>query len=275
LICSYRLFRDEDQAGLEELLKNAFPSFRDSNLWSWKYRLNPNFHSSLVVIAEKDGKIVGSNYWLSRDLKLSSTVQIRAALAADVVVHPDYRGRGIGSELVRFPRLSGAFKQKGIVLSYSLVGRSELVERFYHPFAGYTSAPSDTITYRKLFSCQELREKFEEIDQAIKSNAAVRKQLKDVAMSISFKLRGAPQFSVHIQPERVYLEEGKTDNSDVIVEGSLSLSSLIIEGEVSVGDLVKSWLTGKIKIRRGLLHVFKLRKAFTLFQAAFDQKSAR
>ena len=130
-----------------------------------------------------------------------------------------------------------------------------------------------TITYRKLFNCQELKEKFQEIDKAIKSNDAIKKQLKELVMCISFRLRGAPEFSVHIEPEKVYLEEGKAENSDVLIEGNLPLSFLIIGGAVSVGDLVKSWLTGKIKIRRGIFHIFKLRKAFMLFQAALSQKS--
>ena len=108
----------------------------------------------------------------------------------------------------------------------------------------------DTIVYRKLFNCQELKAKFQEIDEAIKSNDSIKKQLKNLVMCISFRLSGAPEFSVYIGPEKVYLEEGKAENSDVIIEGNLPLSSLIIGGAVSVSDLVKSWLTGKIKIKR-------------------------
>ena len=111
-------------------------------MWFWKYRLNPNFDNSLVVIAEKDGKLVGSNYWLLRDLKLSSNTQVKAALGADIAVHPDYRGQGIGTELIRFPRLSGAFKEKGILVSY-MFGRPELNKRFYSPAAGYIVAPNE------------------------------------------------------------------------------------------------------------------------------------
>ena len=101
----------------------------------------------------------------------------------------------------------------------------------------------------------------------------MKKQLKKLNMCISFRLIGVPEFTVHIGPEKVYLEEGKTDNSDVLIEGNLPLSSLIIGGAASVGDLFKSWLTGKIKIKRGILHIFRLRKAFKLFQAAFSQRS--
>ena len=271
---SYRVFRDGDEVGLEELLKKTFPGFRENKLWFWKYRLNPSFDNSLVVIAEKSGELVGSNYWLSRDLKLSSNMQVKAALAADIVVHPDYRDQGIGKELMRFPRLSGAFREKGILVSY-MFSSYELSKRFYSPSAGYIVAPNHTITYRKLFNCEELKEKFQEIDQAIMSNDAIKKQLKELAMSISFRLKGTPEFSVHIEQEKIYLEEGKAENSEVIIEGSLPLSFLTIGGAVSVSDLVKLWLIGKIKIKRGIFYMFKLRKIFSLFQTALSQQSQR
>jgi predicted N-acetyltransferase YhbS len=269
LRCSYREFRDGDEVAIEELLKNVFPRFKENNLWFWKYKLNPSFDPLLLVVAEKDGEIVGCNYWLLRDLKLSSNTQVKAALGADVAVHPDYRGQGIGTELIRFPRLSGAFKEKEILVSY-MFGRPELTKRFYSPAAGYVIAPNGTITYRKLFNCRELKAKFQEIDEAIKSNDAMKKQLKELVMCISFRLRGAPEFAVYIEQETVYLEEGKAKNPDVVIEGNLPLSSSIING---TGHLVKAWLTGKFKVRKGLMKIFRMRKAFKVFRMALDQKS--
>lgn len=270
--CSYREFRDGDEVAIEELLKNSFPRFKESNLWFWKYKLNPSFDPSLLVVAEKDGEIVGCNYWLLRDLKLSGNAQVKVALGADVAVHPKHRGCGIGTELMRYPRLSGAFKEKGILMSY-MFGRLELTKRLYEPAAGYVVAPNCTITYKKLFNCRQLKERFQQIDQAVKSNEETKKKLKNLAMCVSFKLKGAPEFAVHIEPARVYLEEGEAENPDVIIEGNLPLSFLIVGGTIGVSDLVKVWFTGKVKIRKGLVHIFKIRKAFKVFQTALNYKS--
>jgi predicted N-acetyltransferase YhbS len=269
LSSSYRKFRSGDEVALQELLKRTFPLFKESNLWFWKYRLNPSLNDSLVIVAEKEGELVGSNYWLFRDLKLSSTLQVKAALGADVAVHPDYRGQGIGTNLLRFPRVSGAFREKEILLSY-MFSSPELTSRFHSPAAGYTTAPVGTVVYRKLLNCQELKAKLKEIDEVINSDNLMKKQLENLVMCISFRLTGAPDFSVHIGPEKVYLEEGEAENSDVKVEGSIPLSSLIFGGGVSVGYLAKSWLTGKIKIRGGISQILRLRKALKLFQTAFS-----
>jgi predicted N-acetyltransferase YhbS len=269
---SYRKFQDGDEVALEELLRNTFPRFNENNLWLWKYKLNPYFKSSIVILAEKDGEIIGCNYWMLRDFKLLNNLPVKIALAADVAVNPKYRGYGIGTELIRYPRSSGAFKEKGILLTY-MFGRPELSKKFYQPAAGYIVAPNSTITYTKHFNCNQLKDKFQKIEQAIKSNETARRELRELSMVLSFKLKGVPEFAVHIEPEKVYLKEGKADVSDVIIEGSLPLSSLLIRGSIGFGYLVKAWLTGKIKVKKGLLLVFKMRKVFKLFQTTSNQTS--
>ena len=267
---SYRKYHDRDQPALEELLKSTFTSFSESNFWFWKYRLNPDFDPSLIVVAEKDGKVVGCNHWLVRDLKLSSSVKVRAALGADVAVHQEHRGRGVGTELLRFLRLSGDFKDKEVVISYTF-GDPKLSKRLYEPAAGYVAAPNSTTTYKKFFNCRKLREKFQLIDGVISSKKELKTKLKGLELCILFRLKGAPAFTIHIESERVYLDEGEVRNPDVVIEGSLPLSSSILEGQTGVWDLAKAWMTGEIKITKGLLKIFKMRKAFKVFQIASNQ----
>jgi predicted N-acetyltransferase YhbS len=267
----YRKFQDDDESALRELLRNTFPKFKENSIWVWKYKLNPSFDNSLVSLATKDGELVGSNYWMLRDLKILDNLQVKAALGADVAVNSNHRGSGVGKGLVRYPRTSGVFKEKNVLLSY-MFGRPELSTRFYKPAAGYIIAPNQTITYRKLFNCRQLRERFEEINRAVNSNVGLKPSLKELTMCISFNLRGAPWFSVTVEPDKVYLEEGKAENCDMLIEGNLPLSMLTIGGTVGLGNLVKLLLTGKLKIKKGVFQVFKLRKILVLFQTALSQK---
>jgi hypothetical protein len=267
---AFRKFQSGDEVALESLLKSIFPRFKEGNFWAWKYKMNPTFEDSLVALALKDGELIGCNYWMQRDLKLLDNLQVKAALGADIAVNPNHRRFGIGKELLRYPRVSGAFKEKNLLLSY-MFGRPELSKRFYKPAAGYIIAPNNTVTYRKLFNCRHLIEKFEEINRTVNSNVEMKLSLKKLTMCVSFKIRGAPEFSLHVEPEQIFLEEGKAKNCDMIIEGNLPLSALTIGDTIGLVDLIKLFLTGKVKIKKGFFHVFRLRKIFVLFKGALDQ----
>jgi hypothetical protein len=58
----------------------------------------------------------------------------------------------------------------------------------------------------------------------------------------------------------------------MLIEGNLPLSMLTIGGTVGLGNLVKLLLTGKVKIKKGVFHVFRLRKILVLFQKVLNQK---
>jgi predicted N-acetyltransferase YhbS len=264
---SYRKYEDKDQATLEDLLKNAFATFSQKGYWSWKYKLNPAFDPSFIVLAEKDGKIVGCNHWLIRDLKLTSSATVRVALGADIAVSPEERGHGIGTELVRHFRLSGTFRKKGIVISY-MFSDPRLRKRLYEPVAGYEVAPNCTTTYKRFFNCDKLKKEFQLINNAINSKEEIKVQLKKLKMCVTFRLQGAPVFTIHVGSKGVYLDEGEEKNPDVVVEGSLPLSSSFIESGGGLWGWTKAWLTGKFTIKRGKLKIIKMLRVFKLIKQA-------
>lgn len=267
---SYREFAEGDEAALVELLKTTFPSFLKNDFWAWKYKLNPNFDPSLVVVAEKDGEMVGCNHWLMRDLRLSRSLEVRAALAADIMVHPKHRGRGIGKQLLRFLRLSGAFQKKQIILSY-MFAPPNLNKRLYAPVAGYEAAPNSTTTYKKFFNCQELKKAVQRVNALIKSKKELQTKLKGLRARILFRLKGFPVFAIYIDSNRVYLEEGEGKNLDMVVEGSLPLSSSLLESNKGIWFFIKAWITGELRIRKGLSKIFKVLKAFEVLRLAFNE----
>jgi putative sterol carrier protein len=269
---SLREFRPDDAASLEALLRTTFPCFREDDMFTWKYERNPELANSLVIIAEKEGELVGSNYWISRRLQLMKNLSVNAALAADIAVNPKERGNGVGTKLLLYPRLSGAFKKNKIVVSYMFSGQ-ELSKRLYKPAAGYIAAPRGTTTYRKLFTCNELKEIFEKINAAVESSEELKRKVAELAMCVSFKLRGVPEFSLSITPEKICISEGTMKEADVVIEGSLPISSLMLKGDFGLRKIMKAFLLGKVKVRKGLRNILKMRQAIELFQVALDHKS--
>ncbi|MCW4010397.1 MAG: GNAT family N-acetyltransferase [Candidatus Bathyarchaeota archaeon] len=263
---SFRTYSDGDEAALQELLKKSFGSFKQDNYWVWKYKSNPDFDPDLVVLAEENQQLIGCNHWLPRNLKLSKNIQVRAALAGDVTVDCAYRRQGLGRGLLAHLRSSGAFEKKGILLSFMFTNAG-LNRSLYQPAAGYVLLPTHAVAYKKLFTCNKLKEKFQRMNRCCESDEQLKRKFGELNLNVVFRLKGAPKFTVYIDSQGVRLDEQEPQDPNVVIEGYLPLSESIIGESASVGDLFKAWITGKIRIKKGLRHLFKLRRAFKILQA--------
>lgn len=276
---SYRRFAKEDEPAIQQLIKDAFPPTQ-SNLWFWlshmrmqdtywvwKYKLNPDFDPSLVVVAERDGQIVGCNHWLVRDFKLSISLKVKASLGADVVVHPKHRGRGVGKELLKFLRETKTFKENRAIIAYMFTDPN-LNRYLYGPTLGYVAAPYSTTRYKKFLNCRRLREELQLINSAIQAREELQRELKRLDMSILFRLRGSPAFSLVLTHNQIDLVEKELENTDFLIEGNSSLFYSALEGRIGTSSLVKALLTRKLKVRKGKWKALKLIKAFRAIRRA-------
>jgi predicted N-acetyltransferase YhbS len=264
-----RRYSDGDEIAIEALLKETFRSFQQKNYWVWKYKSNPNFDPSLVALAEKDGKLIGCNHWLIREIKLSKEVRMKAVLAGDITVDRAYRGQGIGKELITYLHSSDTLKKKGVILSYMFTN-PKLNNVLFQPTAGYVLFPTCSITYKKFFDCRQLKQKIEQINSVISTKEGVKTKLAAVVMTVSFELKGIPKFTLSIERDGLHLSEDKSEDKpekpDVIIEGSLPISLSLVDGRIGTKELMIYWISGRIKIKKGLLKILRMRKAFKIIQ---------
>ena len=99
---SIREYHDGDEKEIFNLWRASFP---DDNIkpdlwlkrWRWMYKDNP-VNPSKILIAEDNGKIIGQYPLYYLNLKVGDKV-IKTAQNINLVIHPDYRHRGIYSKL--------------------------------------------------------------------------------------------------------------------------------------------------------------------------------
>jgi N-acetylglutamate synthase-like GNAT family acetyltransferase len=92
----------EDIPEIVELLKVSLGESmlpKSEKLWRWKHLENP-FGQSPVLLAEKDGKIIGVRAFLKWDFQHEDKI-LKTCRAVDTAVHPDFQGQGIFTKLTK------------------------------------------------------------------------------------------------------------------------------------------------------------------------------
>jgi len=262
------VFNDKDEEYVKELVENAFRHFLNGKYWDWKYKHNPNFDPSLVAVAEKNGKIIGCNHWLLRDLKISASTEVKAVLGADIAVSPEYRGRGIGKSLLLLLRSSQAIRDKGVILSL-MFADPNLSERLYRSVAGYIPAPTTTVSYVKLLSWRKLKDRIKIVNETIKNE---REGLERLDLKIRFQLSGAPQLLLELSKNGVRVSERNFKNANVTVISDLLTLSILKEKKSRKRNLIRALLTGKLKIKGSLFNLFRFYRSFWLIEEVFSGK---
>lgn len=120
-----RTYREGDESALAKLHNLAFSSHRPyfyaistPKLWRWFFKQRPLFDPEGILIAESEGKIVGSVNVNFREFKVGKDILL-AGTMDDGVVRPEARGRGIYTRLIS--EAMEYQKEKGVDLTIGYV----------------------------------------------------------------------------------------------------------------------------------------------------------
>jgi predicted N-acetyltransferase YhbS len=266
----YRTFRDGDEKAIERLVKSVFSGFLEGEYWRWKYMDNPFFHRELLAVAEVNGEVVGCNHWLLRNFKLSHSIADEAVLAADVAVKPDYRGKGLGSMLLRFLRSSKIVKDKRVGFIY-MFADPDLVKKFHTPAAEYIFAPDGTAQYTKVLNWKKVKQNVDLLNKEVQSGK-FRKKLFNRDLRVLFRMSAAPPLCIHFRKEGVAVEESLAEDVDIVLSGDLSVFDKIKLSKRRKWNLFKAILTGKLKVKVKLTRLFNLFNVLWIFEEVFEKK---
>jgi GNAT superfamily N-acetyltransferase len=266
---SYRVLRAGDDREVKALVKAVFGGFLGGDYWDWKYRHNPYFDPSLVAVAEKDGKIVGCNHWLVRDLKFSDALVVRAVLGADIAVSPEHRRQGLGKSLLLFLRSSKTFARKKVVMSY-MFPNPEMIESLYRPSAFYVPTPSSMVSYVKILNWNKLKQRLESTNKRLGSCEKLRRKASKLNVRVLFEIEESPPLPLRISDGRIEIDEANKEKPDVVFRIDLKTFESLRGARNKTWRLVKAWLWGRLEIKSGLLSLFKLYRNSWIFNEIFS-----
>ena len=86
-----------DTEGIIKLRETGFNKAFAQGEWNWKFEKHPG-NPPKIYVAEADGSIVGLRAFIVERLKIFEKVWL-TGLGVEVVVHPDFRRYGIGSQV--------------------------------------------------------------------------------------------------------------------------------------------------------------------------------
>ena len=267
-----REFRQDDKKDVKKLVESIFSVFLEGKFWNWKYEENPYFDSRLVAVAEVNGEIVGCNHWLLRELKYSDSVVDKAVLAADVAVRPDYRGRGIGSQLLQFLRSSDIVKRREAALIY-MFADPELAKKFHTPTARYILTRDGTAQYTKVLNWRKVKRNVKRLNEEIRSGK-FGKNLPKSDLKVLFKISAAPPLCIHIKKDGLVVDDSRdlSDDADIMVSGDFSVFNRIKMSKRRKWSFLKALLTGKLKIKVKLTKLFSFFDTLWILEKVFSEK---
>jgi GNAT superfamily N-acetyltransferase len=269
---SCRTLRCEDEKEVKLLIKTCFSEFLEGEFWNWKYKQNPNFNPNLVMVAERDGCVIGCNHWLLKNFRLSPTLESKAILGADIAVNPEYRGKGVGGALIRALRSSEVLGTEKPVIIYMFADPS-LAEHFHTPQGGYVPAPDKTAFYFKILNWKKLEANIHGLNEQIKAGK-FKERLSEFNLRILFQIPNAPALNLHLSEKGVTLEEKENNSERVNVTISADLATLQKVGAKNkrLRNVFKALLTRKLKIKASPKKLLVLYRNLWLLQEIFSQK---
>ncbi|ELY92984.1 hypothetical protein C483_06630 [Natrialba hulunbeirensis JCM 10989] len=89
-----RPFRPSDRSAFLSLYEQVFDQERGTDWFRWKFERNPFVDHVPIIVAERDGELVGARSFFAQPIRNEETV-FRAFQPCDTMVHSDHRRQGL------------------------------------------------------------------------------------------------------------------------------------------------------------------------------------
>jgi len=183
-----RLESDDDyRAQAAALVHDGFAGFFGSEYWDWKYR-SPFLanHDQVVCVAIVDDTVVGVYGATGGEYLIGPGNVVPSRITSDLIVHPDYQGKGISSGLIACVHRLSQHPEWSAAVSV-LWTRAE-INRILGANLGSIRVQSGTIAYTKTLDWDA---RLRELDATHVERAPAEPGRQ---LSVSFRIDDSPRF---------------------------------------------------------------------------------
>ncbi len=238
-----RPYNKNDESAIIELLQSNIGG-TSYDQWTWKYKLNPNFDPSLIVVAEKNGQIIGCLTTTVQKLKISRSIIVKSiGSPAEIIVHPKYRRHNIGKNLAL--KLFEYAKNRKFVTTYGFAS-PEVFQFFWKRVVNAVSIPSSTVVYTKHLNHQFMSRIIAKTNKLL----TLDKRLCKINIAITFKLQGIPYFTFIVSNSKLKLINGQIKTPNITIEDQYGIiRSLTRNKKLSLLLIIKAVLNRNLKLK--------------------------
>ena len=111
-----RVYKEGDDKPANDLFNLVFNQKRPIEIWNWKFRDNPAFSEKMIILAEKNCKIMGIYPSVTSRFKFGNQIII-AIQIVDNCVHPSSRG-GARIQIAMKRKIVERSKTLGVVFGF-------------------------------------------------------------------------------------------------------------------------------------------------------------
>ena len=248
-----RTYKEGDDDQIKSLLALHYNAAVIEN-WDWRVKKDPYFDPDGIIIAEKDGKMVGITSFSIVDLKMGDTATVKACVGNYVVVvHPEHRMRGIYTQIHR--RAYEYSLSKGAVVYINNLG-GLILDKIQRPVFGRAPIYKVDVDrwYKTIDAYKIIKSGISILNHTIEQEG-LNEEIKNYRMHVLI-LTQEGVFNLFSDDRGFFtVERGKIINPDIVIEGDFVS---FIEAKSSKLALFKLLLKRKLKVRGNIRKLIKL-----------------
>jgi N-acetylglutamate synthase-like GNAT family acetyltransferase len=206
----YRLATEEDYRNINDFHNRIYKSNRTIEQFYWEFHNCP-FGKSIYVIAEDEGKVVGTNCVIPIDLITSDQQIIHSGKSEDTLVDPEYRGQKIFYHIYEF--LFERCKEEGIKIIWGFTSAKK-------PFRNLGfSVPFD---HQQSLAVNNIWKSYQFLS-ALNSKNGIKDKLKILGLTIYSKLKLSGRLRAGLRGYRITEDEDIIDGISNLIQSNLTL----------------------------------------------------